>query len=195
MHGKQFHTNHCILSTQASSWRLCYCVFQKHVNSKVEKANCRFAIFSGPLRKQNFTLTGSKGHGLWFVIGEFRSVSCVSLFQGSLLVIMMVIMIEGSKKRIYEGCFWTLEFACFWKAQWEECGKGISQNYVIDEGDLLSFWEGPLPTPWLISSQGLDLPPDNIKQEKFRWLTFWSFPLIFWTRGAIIAIITWRIFI
>ena len=36
---------------------------------------------NGPLRKQNFTLTGSKGQGLRFVIGGFRSVSvcfCVS---------------------------------------------------------------------------------------------------------------------
>ena len=33
---------------------------------------------NGPLRKQNFTLTGSKGQGLWFVIGGFRSVLCVS---------------------------------------------------------------------------------------------------------------------
>ena len=29
---------------------------------------------NGPLRKQNSTLTGSKGHGLWSVIGGFRSV-------------------------------------------------------------------------------------------------------------------------
>ena len=58
---------------------------------------------NGPLRKQNFTLTGSKGHGFWFVIGEFRSVLCVSVFQGSLLVI--VIMIDGSEKRNCEGGF------------------------------------------------------------------------------------------
>ena len=32
-----------------------------------------------PLRKQNFTLTGSKGHGLWCVIGGFRSLLCVSV--------------------------------------------------------------------------------------------------------------------
>ena len=69
---------------------------------------------NGPLRKQNFTLTGSKGQGLWFVIGGFRSVLCVSVFQGSLLVI--VIMIDGSEKRNCEGGFWTLEFACLWKA-------------------------------------------------------------------------------
>ena len=30
---------------------------------------------NGPLRKQNFTLTDSKGQGLRFVIGVFRSVS------------------------------------------------------------------------------------------------------------------------
>ena len=51
----------------------------------------------------------------WFVICGFRSVLCVSLFQGSLLVI--VIMIDGSDKHNCEGGFWTLEFACLWKAQ------------------------------------------------------------------------------
>ena len=70
---------------------------------------------NGPLRKQNFILTGSKGHGLWFLIGGFRSVLGVSVFQGSLLVI--VIIIDGSEKRNCEGGFWTLEFACLWKAQ------------------------------------------------------------------------------
>ena len=70
---------------------------------------------NGLLRKQNFTLTGSKGHGLWFVIGGFRYVLCVSALQGSLLVI--VIMIDGSEKRNCEGGFWTSEFACLWKAQ------------------------------------------------------------------------------
>ena len=58
---------------------------------------------NGPLRKQNFTLTGSKGHCLGFVIGGFRSVLCVSVFQDSLLVI--VIMIAGSEKPNYEGGF------------------------------------------------------------------------------------------
>ena len=58
---------------------------------------------NGPLRKQNFTLTGLKGHGFWFVIGGFRSVLCVSVFQGSLLVI--VNMIDGSEKRNCEGGF------------------------------------------------------------------------------------------
>ena len=53
---------------------------------------------NGPLREQNFSLTGSKGHGLWFVIDGFRSVLCLSVFQGSLLVI--VIMIDRSENRI-----------------------------------------------------------------------------------------------
>ena len=37
------------------------------------------------------------------MIGGFRFVLCVSVFQGSLLVI--VIMIDGSEKRDCEGCF------------------------------------------------------------------------------------------
>ena len=44
---------------------------------------------------------GSKGHGLWLVIGGFRSILCVTVFQGLLLVI--VIMIDGSEKRNCEG--------------------------------------------------------------------------------------------
>ena len=58
---------------------------------------------NGPLGKQNFTLTGSKGHGLWLVIGGFRSVLCVSVFQGSLLVI--IIMIDGNEKRNVKAAF------------------------------------------------------------------------------------------
>ena len=44
---------------------------------------------NGPLRKQYFTLTGSKSQGLLFVIGRFRSVLCVSVFQGPLLAIVI----------------------------------------------------------------------------------------------------------
>ena len=57
-----------------------------------------FRYFSGAHRKHKFTSTSSKGHGLWFVIGGFRSVLCVSVFQGLLLVI--VIMIEFA--RVFE---------------------------------------------------------------------------------------------
>ena len=35
------------------------------------------------------------------MIGRFRSILCVSVFQGSLLVV--VIMIDGSEKRNCEG--------------------------------------------------------------------------------------------
>ena len=52
---------------------------------------------SGPLRKQNFN--GFERSS--FVIGGFQPVLCVSVFQGSLLVI--VIMIDGSKKCNCEG--------------------------------------------------------------------------------------------
>ena len=62
--------------------------------------------FSWPLRTQN--LTSSKGHGLWLVVFD---PLCVSVVQGSLLAI--VIMIDGSKKKnscesgfgeLYEKC-------------------------------------------------------------------------------------------
>ena len=50
------------------------------------------------------------------MVCDLWSVS-VWVFQGLLLVI--VIMIDGSKKRNCEDGFWTLEFACLWKAQWK----------------------------------------------------------------------------
>ena len=46
-----------------------YCAFQKHANSEVQNPTDPFAfyaavnILSGSLRKQNFTLKDSKGHG------------------------------------------------------------------------------------------------------------------------------------
>ena len=46
--------------------------------------------FSRPFRKEKFISMGSKGSGLWFVIGGFRSSLSVSLFHGSLLVIVIV---------------------------------------------------------------------------------------------------------
>lgn len=74
---------------------------------------------SRPLRKQKFTPTGSKGHGLWFVIAGFWSVLCISVFQVSLLVIVIKkIMTDSSEKHNCEGGFGTSEFMCFWKAQW-----------------------------------------------------------------------------
>ena len=37
--------------------------------------------------------------------------------------LMIVIMIDGSQKRNCEGGVWTLEFACFWKAQYYKARK------------------------------------------------------------------------
>ena len=67
-----------------------------------------------PLMKQNFTLTGSKGHGWWFVIGGFRSVLCVCVFQCSFPVI--IIMIDGSEKRNCEGGFLNFRVRMFVKS-------------------------------------------------------------------------------
>ena len=53
---------------------------------------------------------GLKGRGLRFVIGGLRSVLFVYQFEGSLL--MIVIMIDGSEKHNCEGGFSSLEFAC-----------------------------------------------------------------------------------
>ena len=53
-------------------------------------------LLSGSLRKHKFTSTGSKGHGVWFVIGGVRSVLWLSVFQGLLLVSVM--MINGREK-------------------------------------------------------------------------------------------------
>ena len=70
------------------STSLIYCTFQKHANSEVQRP-------SDNIQKVMVTL--------WSVIGGFLSVLCVSMFQGSLLV--NVIMIEGSEKRNWEGYF------------------------------------------------------------------------------------------
>ena len=65
-----------------------YCAFHKRANSEVQK----------PTDDWVFCCRQS-----WFVIRGFRSFLCVSVFQGSLLVI--VIMIDGNEKRNCEGGF------------------------------------------------------------------------------------------
>ena len=87
------HWNNNVGKIQISSTTLVTALFtsMRIVKFKSQLTIAFFAAvnhLNGPLRKQNFTLTGSKGHGLWFVIGGFRSVLCVSVFQGSLLVIV-----------------------------------------------------------------------------------------------------------
>ena len=51
-----------------------------------------------------------KPHGNACYAGYYFDPYCVSLFQGSSLVI--VIMIDGSEKHNCEGGFLSLEFAC-----------------------------------------------------------------------------------
>ena len=62
---------------------------------------------SGSLRKQKFTSTDLKGHGLGLV--DFNPF-CVFVFKGSLLVI--VIMIDGSEKRLVVKATVELQSSC-----------------------------------------------------------------------------------
>ena len=80
-----------------------------------------------PLRKQNFTSAGYKGS--WFAICGFRPILSVSVFQVLLLVI--VIMIDSSEQCNCEGSFWSLEFACLWKAQYLNCTLSIFSQYSL----------------------------------------------------------------
>ena len=67
--------------------------------------------FSRPLRKRKFSSTGSKGHCLWFVIGGFRSVFWVSVFQGSLLVILLWPKPDVNIPNIFDRFHsWTSDF-------------------------------------------------------------------------------------
>ena len=50
---------------------------------------CSVNHLSGPVRKQMFTCTSSKGHGLRFGIGGFRSVLFVSCFKVRCFVIVL----------------------------------------------------------------------------------------------------------
>ena len=111
-----------------------------------------------PLRKQNFILTGSKGHGLWFVIGGFQSVLCVSVFQGSLLVI--VIMIDGSEKRDCEGGFWNFRVRIFGKSavRQEKTWKDSKRRFSISP-----------PYSWVLCSMDcLQLPFIRV-EEAVSW--------------------------
>ena len=83
------------------------------------KSHVTFAFFaavnhlSRPLTKQKFTSTGSKGHESLVICG-FQSILCVSLFQGSLLVI--VILIDGlTKNAFFKAAFELLSAHVFEK--------------------------------------------------------------------------------
>ena len=69
------------------------------------------SYLSGPLRKRKFSSMGSKGHCLWFVIGGFRSVLWVSVFQGSLLVILLWPKPDVNIPNIFDRFHpWTSDF-------------------------------------------------------------------------------------
>ena len=90
------------------------------------KSQLTFAFFttinllSRPLRKQNFTVTGSKSHSLWFVIYPFF---CVSVFQGSLLVIL--IWLTAAKSACVKAAFELQSLHVF-----EKCTKPKSTVQV-----------------------------------------------------------------
>ena len=101
----------------SSFWLLRFSKTRKLWSSKAVFTFAFFTVvnhLSGPLKKQNFTETGSKGHGLWSVIGVFWSVLCFSVFQGSLLVI--VIMTDSSKKHNCEGRLLNFRVCMFVKS-------------------------------------------------------------------------------
>ena len=62
----------CVLQTSKE-----FCIF------------CSVNHLRGPFRKHMFTCTSSKGHGLRFVIGGFRSVLFVSCFKVRCFVIVL----------------------------------------------------------------------------------------------------------
>ena len=96
LHSKKKKTILMLLTQEIQLEKVCYCVFFKNTRILKFKSQLTITFFAavnhlnGPLRKQNFSLTGSKGHGLWFVIGGLRSLSRVSVFQDSLLVIVIM---------------------------------------------------------------------------------------------------------
>ena len=66
---------------------------------------------SGPLRKRKFSSQVQKGHCLWFVIGGFRSVFWVSVFQGSLHVILLWPKPDVNIPNIFDRFHpWTSDF-------------------------------------------------------------------------------------
>ena len=105
------------------------------------------ALSSGPLRKQKVTSTGSKGHGLWFVIGRFRSVLCVCCFwiseflksavsfpalclvdQGDLYFDVLLCDVNFScfSSRVFLPSYWSLdsqgEIVPLEETQWKQVG-------------------------------------------------------------------------
>ena len=69
---------------------------------------CSVNHLGGPLRKQTFTCTSSKGHGLWFVIGGFRSVLFVSCFKVRCFMIVLFLAIIDYRRFLWFFLFLSL---------------------------------------------------------------------------------------
>ena len=110
------------------------------------KFKSQLTIILADLLGNRTTYTGSKDHGLWPVIGGFRSVWWVSVFQGYLLVI--VIMTDYSEKRNCEGGFRT-----FWENMRKLAPARVSYRddffisyrvYIMTGSFHISLFEGTL---------------------------------------------------
>ena len=77
-------------------------------------------LSSGPFRKQNFTSTGSKGHGLWFGTGGLRSVLCafvalnfrVHLFLKSMVGLPALCLVDRGDL-CFDVLLWKINFSHF----------------------------------------------------------------------------------
>ena len=72
---------------------------------------CAFCAWS--LRQQKFTSRGSKGHGSWFLIGGFRSVLCVSVFQGSLFLNFNFLVFSRVRFPSWNSRILTTQVPCY----------------------------------------------------------------------------------
>ena len=88
-------------------WGCCCCFtllrrFQCSINGRVFRHLADFA------QETEVHFNGFKKPRPWVVIGRFRSILFVSIFQDPLVVV--VIMIDGNEKRIPFFCFYRFDF-------------------------------------------------------------------------------------
>ena len=87
------------------------------------------------LKKHMFTWTSSKGHDLWFVIGGFRSVLFVSVFQGLLLVI---VPFRATVVSLLGKFFWAVLFLSL--ARIKQCLPPSLDKNSTHHRDFLCHW-------------------------------------------------------
>ena len=98
---------------------LLYCAFQKQANSEVQKPIdvCIFHCHRSSKRTSWETELYLNGFTRsWFVICDWWISIIFVCFCVSRFLLVIVIMIDGSKKCNCEGGFWTLEFCVFVKS-------------------------------------------------------------------------------